>query len=40
MDHHLLRSYQKKFKIYGPNSLTNFNLNQTKNTFIEQSIFS
>ncbi|MFQ6630755.1 hypothetical protein Gotur_009354 [Gossypium turneri] len=40
MDHHLLRSYQKKFKTYGPNSLTNLNLNQTKNTFTEQSIFS
>ncbi|MFQ6662476.1 hypothetical protein Gotur_030311 [Gossypium turneri] len=39
MDCYLLRSYQKKFKTYGPNSLTNFNLNQTKNTFIEQSIF-
>ncbi|MFQ6636217.1 hypothetical protein Gotur_013170 [Gossypium turneri] len=31
---------RKKIKIYGPNSLTNFNLNQTKNTFTEQSIFS
>ncbi|MFQ6651274.1 hypothetical protein Gotur_023692 [Gossypium turneri] len=40
MDHNLLRSYQRKFKTYGPNSLTNFNLNQTKNTFREQFIFS
>ncbi|MFQ6650191.1 hypothetical protein Gotur_023329, partial [Gossypium turneri] len=39
MDHHPLRYYQKKFKTYGPNSLTNFSLNQTKNTFIGQSIF-
>ncbi|MFQ6624272.1 hypothetical protein Gotur_004286 [Gossypium turneri] len=39
MEHHPSRSYQKKFKTYGPNSLTNFNLNQTKNTFTEQSIF-
>ncbi|MFQ6656602.1 hypothetical protein Gotur_026635 [Gossypium turneri] len=31
---------RKKFKTYGPNSLTNFNLNQTKNTFTKQSIFS
>ncbi|MFQ6661995.1 hypothetical protein Gotur_029975 [Gossypium turneri] len=27
MDHHPLRYYQKKFKTYGPNSLTNFSLN-------------
>ncbi|MFQ6619649.1 hypothetical protein Gotur_000718 [Gossypium turneri] len=40
MDHHPLRYYQKKFKTYGPNSLTNFILNQTKNTCIGQSIFS
>ncbi|MFQ6654253.1 hypothetical protein Gotur_025326 [Gossypium turneri] len=40
MDHHLLRYYQKKFKTYGPNSLTNFILNQIKNTFTGQSIFS
>ncbi|MFQ6625788.1 hypothetical protein Gotur_005566 [Gossypium turneri] len=40
MDHHPLRYYQKKFKTYGPNSLKNFSLNQTKNTFIGQSIFS
>ncbi|MFQ6652563.1 hypothetical protein Gotur_024366 [Gossypium turneri] len=39
MDHHPLRYYQKKFKTYGPNSLTNFSLNQTKNTFTGQSIF-
>ncbi|MFQ6661934.1 hypothetical protein Gotur_029931 [Gossypium turneri] len=35
----LSRYYQKKFKTYGPNSLTNFSLNQTKNIFTEQSIF-
>ncbi|MFQ6671138.1 hypothetical protein Gotur_035762 [Gossypium turneri] len=40
MDHHPLRYYQKKFKTYGPNSLTNFSLNQTKNIFTGQSIFS
>ncbi|MFQ6641519.1 hypothetical protein Gotur_014778 [Gossypium turneri] len=40
MDHHPLRYYQKKFKTYGPNSLTNFILNQIKNTFTGQSIFS
>ncbi|MFQ6630799.1 hypothetical protein Gotur_009922 [Gossypium turneri] len=39
MDHHPLRYHQKKFKTYGPNSLTNFNLNQTQNTFTGQSIF-
>ncbi|MFQ6654952.1 hypothetical protein Gotur_025712 [Gossypium turneri] len=26
MDHHPLRYYQKKFKTYDPNSLTNFSL--------------
>ncbi|MFQ6658194.1 hypothetical protein Gotur_027567 [Gossypium turneri] len=40
MDHHPLRYYQKKFKTYGLNSLRNFSLNQTKNTFTGQSIFS
>ncbi|MFQ6645794.1 hypothetical protein Gotur_019669 [Gossypium turneri] len=33
MDHHPLRYYKKKFKTYGPSSLTNFSLNQTKHTY-------